>query len=83
MALRCQTEVNPTNTGAVYANCLRTICCTTELVMGRNVTRPITAGTYNQDIDKRLACIGLVMRDYTTRSDTLIIRIHARHVYWM
>ena len=30
-----------------------------ELVMGRNVTRPITASAYNQDIDKRLTCIGL------------------------
>ena len=26
-----------------------------EMVMTRNVTRPITAGAYNQDIDKRLA----------------------------
>ena len=34
-----------------------------ELVMSRNVTRPITASAYNQDIVKRLVCIGLAMRD--------------------
>ena len=68
MVLRRQTEVNPTNTRAVYTNCLRTICCATELVMGRIVTRPITAGAYNQDIDKRLARIGLATRDYALAS---------------
>ena len=36
--------------------------------MGRNVTRSITAGAYNQDIDKRLARIGLATRDYQTAS---------------
>ena len=63
MALRRQTEVNPADTGTIYTNCMRTICCATELVMGRNVTRPITAGAYNQDIDKHLAHIGWAMRD--------------------
>jgi len=38
-----------------------------EMIMSRNVTRPITAGTYNQYIDKCLACIGLATQDYVTR----------------
>jgi len=38
---------------------LRTKCCTTELIMGHNVTRPITTSAYNQYINKHLTRIVL------------------------
>ena len=36
---------------------IRTRCIPVEMEMYRNVTRPITDSTYNQDIDKCLECI--------------------------
>jgi len=36
------------NTRTVSANYLRTVYCAAEMVMSCKVTRPITAGAYNQ-----------------------------------
>jgi len=42
---------------------MRTRHIPVEMVMGRNVTRPITASTYNQYIYKRLMHISLATQD--------------------